>query len=258
MQLAKYLQTLAIRSALRRPAPDIIPSNPEKVRGRNYYTVLLCDSDGTPRFYAQSQSRNGLSGTFFHDNAGGFEASIPWKWASEFEVRITSYFHEWERQDAEPWKFLLNYYTVKPRIEIYLGRFSQALFNRRKLVRGDRILVLRLFLHETLRNDKFEVGPSGVLQKMYGFRWMHHPDSVRTMQYYRLVLDSLVASEDLKQSDSRYKLAPKALWSLAKFEEENRKHRDSMRSQWILASLTFGLILVGLIQAAVGMWGNAD
>ena len=81
---------------------------------------------------------------------------------------------------------------------------------------------------------------------MYGDRWARHPDNEQLHQYYVLVLDSLVESDDLNLEDNGYHLSPKALSTLAQFEEDNRKHRDLVIMQKILAALTFALVMVGM------------
>lgn len=63
------------------------------------------------------------------------------------------------------------------------------------------------------------------------------------------VLDSLVETSDLQANQNGYQLLAKAIATLSDFEEDERRHRDQVRNQKILAILTTALVVVGLIQA---------
>ena len=109
--------------------------------------------------------------------------------------------------------------------------------------------VLQMVLDQTYRRHDFSVGPGGLMNQIYGDRWARHPDNGQVHGYYRLLLESLVDSGDLTMENHAYHLNPRALSTLAQFEEDNRKHRDLVNLQRIIAGLTFALVVVGLIQA---------
>ena len=48
--------------------------------------------------------------------------------------------------------------------------------------------------------------------------------------------------------DRYYQVLPKALATLASYEENDQRHRDLVRQQRILGFLTFALVVVGLLQ----------
>ncbi|WP_142081681.1 hypothetical protein [Roseinatronobacter monicus] len=80
---------------------------------------------------------------------------------------------------------------------------------------------------------------------------MKHPEFKQQMRYYRLVLDSLVASGDLEElKKGQFSLSPKALATLDYYEEADRRHQDNLRQQRRLGWLTFALVLVGATQIA--------
>jgi hypothetical protein len=69
--------------------------------------------------------------------------------------------------------------------------------------------------------------------------------------YYGFVLDALKEAGDLSLNGLRYTLHSNALSTLARYEEENRRHEDAVRLQKILIFLTAALVFVGLLQAFV-------
>jgi hypothetical protein len=208
-------------------------------------------TNGEGEFLAQKEELEGLRGFYFEGDGNGFESCVPWLWVKSYDVYITTYYGAWERSRATPFQYFLGFLTFRAQRELIQDSISEKIFNRKKLFRGDRMFVLRIIIQEYLEDNNFSSSATGILQKIYGFRWLRHPDNKETMRYYSLILRSLEASGDLAANDGRYTLASKALWSIASYEEENRRHRDSIRIQWTLAFLTGGLIIVGLIQAGV-------
>ena len=107
---------------------------------------------------------------------------------------------------------------------------------------------LRLILERTLANRDYQTSAVAFMTELYSDRWVFHPDKDQHISYGRLLLDSLVESGDLKKVEVSYCLSPKALLTIASYEEEERKHRDSLRQQRALSWLTFALVTVGAIQ----------
>lgn len=256
MNIWKKLRTrvllAAIGWALGRPAPNSIPLSGNRVMERNYYTVELGSVDDGWVFSVQSIVSQGLNGHWYQDGfAPGIPASFPKASLSHCPLQIDYYIRELEIRYASPIKFLVHQLTFYPWFQVWRERASQYIFNRQKLIRSDRITVLRVLLSQTLRNHNFRVRSGGLMVLIYGDRAARHPDNVQLRQYYVLLLNSLVDSGDLILENNFYQLSPRALLTLAQFEEDNRKHRDLVTLQYIIASLTFALVMVGLIQAFV-------
>ncbi len=95
---------------------------------------------------------------------------------------------------------------------------------------------------------------------MHSNKWVYHPDKTLQIKYNELLLKSLADSGDLKidRSDFGFKLSPKALPTIADYENDMKKHQESMSQAKAMKWLTFALILVGLIQAGVNLYGMAQ
>ncbi|HDZ9392160.1 TPA: hypothetical protein RUZ63_003389, partial [Vibrio cholerae] len=62
---------------------------------------------------------------------------------------------------------------------------------------------------------------------------------------------SLVASNDLIKEKYGYKLSCYAMVSLSQFEQDERKHKETLKQSKAMSWLTFVLIIVGLMQAYI-------
>lgn len=185
----------------------------------------------------------------------GQPASITNLSSESFRILITYYFGELEIQYTSAIEFIVH--EKLGILWLWLGRerLTRALFNKKDLIRRDRISVLRHVLEETLRQQNFETGPSGIMTSIYGHRWVHHPEHQRTYRYYAMLLESLVGSSDLALVAHSYRLTPKALSTLSSYEAEDRRHRNEIRQQKILGALTAALVIVGAVQAYFG-WAH--
>ncbi len=249
-KLRTRVRLAAIGRALGRPAPNEIPLSGNRLIERNYYTVALGSVHDGWRFTVQSIVSQGLDGAWHEGGFGpGLPASFPKASLSQCPLQISYYVRELQISYTSAVKFLVHQLTFYPWFQVWRERASQFFFNRQKLVRGDRITVLRVLLSQTLGNHAFRVDSGGLMGLIYGDRWAGHPDNEQLYHYYVLVLDSLVGSGDLNVENNVYHLSPKALSTLAQFEEDNRKHGDLVTLQKIIAVLTFALVMVGIIQA---------
>jgi len=235
----------AISLALRRPAPDVIPRSGARAKGVDCYVIQVGGAEAKWPFLVDSLDRKGLLGRWWNGNRFESECCIPYAYLAFDEVQITHYIGIYEFGFASPLSFLVQEVLRWPYLLIARDRIAQFFFNKQTLVRKDRIHVLRLIVEATLSERTFSCSSPRLMSLLYSNRWVFHPDKAQSLAYCSLLLDSLVASGDLTREQGAYRLAPKALATLAQFEEDERKHRDLIVQQRILKWLTAGLVLVG-------------
>ncbi|WP_322418900.1 hypothetical protein [Mesorhizobium huakuii] len=153
-----------------------------------------------------------------------------------------------------PLGFLVATFFHVPFLLRHFNRVAQFLYNRRRLVRRDRIRVLRLFLENTVRKRDYTISEISLLTTLYGKRWYRHSQRDALLAYYALVLDSLVVSKDLDKHHGGYRLSPKGIETLDKYEDDSQRHHDNTRIQWILATLTGLLAFTAVAQIAITIW----
>lgn len=245
-----FLATVACKIATRYDVPNSIPTSPPGSDNTDVYVLQLLDNELT-RFTANRRSTNrGLQGLWFEGiGQGGFESSVPFSSIPEFGLRFEHHYKGFHFSYTTPIAFLLHhFFNVASLYRVY-NWLAQLAFNRKRLVREGRVSILR-FIHERTLDDRdFRTSSIDLMTQMFSLRWVMHPDRSRTQGHYSLILRSLLLDGDLESVGNSYRLSPKALSTLATFEEEDRRHAENRRRQTILAFLTFALILIGIPQA---------
>ena len=77
-----------------------------------------------------------------------------------------------------------------------------------------------------------------------------HPHNQMYLGEFNLVLESLVASGDLQNNNLEYWLDGKALRTLSKYAEQERRHQDFENHNRAIRGLTWVLIFVTLFGIA--------
>lgn len=243
----------AIRVTRRRPAPDTIPLSPPRAFGNDFYQAELYElHDSNKYMLIDTLSERGVEGIFFNGvGESAFPASIPNENLGLFRLEVRYYLRGYELHTKTAAMFLLQWLTYYPQFAIWRDRTVQFLFNRRRLVRQDRIELLRMFIAKTIEHPGYTTSATNLLHELHSLRGFSHPKRSETMNYYRLMLDSFVASGDLEQTQHAYRLSPRGVAGLAEFELEERRFKEGLKQQRLVGWLTIALVAVGIIQAYV-------
>ncbi len=148
-------------------------------------------------------------------------------------------------------------------------RVKQSQFNARTKFRHDRIFVLKKLI-ETRIDKAVNTGASFFpidnfasslifFEMVYGRRAFAHPSFEEELVRFGLLLQSLAETGDLELSGkNQFRLSPKALSTIASYEQSERMHDDSVRHNNRILWLTIFLALATIIQALVAShrWWN--
>ncbi len=248
----------AIKEALRRKAPDVIPlSGMERLRGRDYFVIELMHPSAGDSFLVRSERNNKLCGLWFTSSSAdtGLNASVAYHTASSCQLKITHYANELTLQYSSAIGFIWARYTFHAKRQIWKFRFSLWAFSKTKLPRDDRMEVLAWLYNSTLENAerKPAFNPVTFLYHKHGKFILFHPEQDRLINYYRIIFESLEASEDLRRHmpNRDYSLSSNALVTLDKYEVSERRHKDNIRQQRILGWLTFALFIASVGQIII-------
>jgi len=247
------LAKAAVSKALERSAPRSIPlSGWERLQTRNYYTVHLGLAGDEHIFLANDISERGLNGNWWdREISYGYPASVPNSNIPGMVLSITHYYRELEVNYRGATRFLLGWFFRWSWITLIRLRLQRWLYNRKKLVRDEQYHLLRNVYDQTLHRRAYTTSAMDYMTERYGVGWAGHPSNQEVRIYYGLLLEALAEAGDLRENDRRYSLSPQALATLARHEQDNRRHLDAVRQQKILTFLTFALVVVGLLQALV-------
>ncbi|MBY5744652.1 hypothetical protein HFO28_13790 [Rhizobium leguminosarum] len=244
----------AVDIALRKNAPSLIPTSGDAGRRNDCYVVYFEDHDGKGRFLANEMNNQGVQGKWSADGQNFVEeCSVPYSAFPEFKPFIQHYYRGWTFHSRSIPPFMLMYLTSYPFWRVTWDRLLQAFFNRRQLTRHDRLRVLKYVLAETVKDRNYIAHETELLTRFYTVRWVFRPDKEELMTYYRLLLDALKESGDLKQAQYGLALDPKAINTIAQYEQEERRHGQNAATQNGIRFLTVILTLVGIAQAVAAI-----
>jgi len=248
-RLKIFLYRWAVSIAGTKQPPTEIIRGGEESYSNDFYLVRLKLSPSSREFRAKSLLPEGVEGIWFGQDHVGHEAVVP-NWA------LPEMYFAWEHfyrslfiDGVSAFRFVLYHFTGYARYIRWRETFYQFAYNRKRLARRDRITILRYFFQEYVKDNRFSVTAAGLAARLYGTRWVLHPKHDESHAYYRLLLNSLVQSGDIIRQHDRFFIDAQALETIAAADESDRRHRDNIWYQRILAALTFGLILVGAPQA---------
>lgn len=172
-------------------------------------------------------------------------------------------------------------WLAKPRIDEYLG-LVQLTFNdwesfaleRRYRWGRIRIRLLRLIRAARSKLDRYRkktaverytvlntvrslrVGDKqptawDVASRLLGQFWVDNVDAFDRLDQVEAMLDALEELGEVKKNGVRYLVTGKGIASLSQYEEEERKHRESMKNQNAIRWLTVIMAIAALLQAKV-------
>ncbi|MED5514730.1 hypothetical protein [Pseudoalteromonas sp. MB47] len=244
-----------IKSLLKKPAPDRIPRSGEKAKNVDCNVVYFRANDESWTLYCKKVDSKGVTGKYWINKEDFGELSIPWSWLTDYEIDITHFYGTYDLRYSSVTQYLLEGILPWDKLKILIGKVQQFLFNRKELVRSERIETLKIILEETIDNRSFTVSSVSLSSLLYTQKWVFHPDKSRQLAYNDLLLRSLEESGELTSVQHGFKLSPKALVTISAYEEDQKRHRDNLAQSTATKWLTFALIFVGLIQAGVAYYG---
>lgn len=130
-------------------------------------------------------------------------------------------------------------------------QFGSLIFNRRPVEANERYELLRYIVaHKAISDMPFNL--TELMGEMYGYLCFTQEDHLWYMHKMKYQLASLVESKDVEiTAQGNYKVAGLAWKSLSDFQEENRKHKDSARLQFIMTLLTLAIAVFALAQSGI-------
>jgi hypothetical protein len=253
MKLRHWINKAAIERAMSKPAPARIPmSGKDRLRERDYFVVYLGDNRDPLRFLVQRIDNAQLHGIWFIDGPDKREErSISIEDASQYDLSITQYFAELEIPYKNGAVLLLSNALQIPLVHLIATRFSTYLYGRKTLIRSDRMAVLKRIVEESINRDDFQVNSVTLLLLFHGDRAFLHPKRDTMLRYYDYIIESLTDARELVGPSQSKVVGPNALSSLARYEEENRRHEENVRQQRAIKWLTIVIAAAAITQAII-------
>ncbi len=254
--IRKLAMRRVIQMALKKRSGPSITTSGDEAQKNDIYLIYLLDNEGMARFLVYDLVGDEVQGKWSLDGQNFTEEkSLDIAELAKFQPWIQHYYRGWTFYSVGIPKFLRYRWSRWPWIRVKFDRFLQSRFNKKELPRQDRMKVLSYIMAETIKHRTFTTHPTSLLTHFFSVRWVHRPDKDELMTYYTFLLDSLKVSEDLAEAEHNgYRLNPKALNTIAGFEQEERRHGDNFKIQSGIFWLTMVLMGVGLVQAGAAAY----
>lgn len=257
--MISQFELFLLKRLIRHSCPDQIPVCGSERKGIKCYRVYLKNGAGKYLLYVEKINSKGISGTYWNDqNSKSFPASVPFSCMSDVSIEIQRLIDHWEFIYQSILKCALYDWTYFNRIKIIIDTIGQFFFNRRDFALKERTKVLKLLVEKYLENPNATFGEVDLVEILHGRRWVYHPNSWGLQGKAGLLLESFRESGELEFIENsppsvfaRYKLTGKALTTLETYERGAIRHEQIISQSRHMKWLTFALIVVGIIQAAV-------
>lgn len=140
---------------------------------------------------------------------------------------------------------LTGFDRLRVRLRYGVENFGQFRFNRKQLAMRERHEILRAIVQRFRSTGKRTFTFMELMTELFTVKWVRHPDGDRLQRITELLLESFVASGELKQTKSyEYAIQGAALTTLDSHERQERHHQDMYSLQKVIMILTL-LIAVG-------------
>lgn len=249
-KLKHWIITTVISRLLKKKCPDIISDN----RTNCFAVFVKSRSDSNKKTFINSISEGNLIGQWKDLNRILHDETILISSLDFSDISIRQYFRGSLIEYDSLIKFLIrvNYYEVKSELEKLTGFIHQFFYNRKKLVMLDRIQLLRKLVKCYYENGEQGVSGTGLLIEIYSVWYVLHPQADELREKLTIFLKSFIMSGELTSTSSgNYVVTGKAILTLDQYEQEERRHQQNVRLQWLIVLLTIILALSALIQAQV-------
>lgn len=245
-----------LKSLLNKPAPDRIPRSGEKALSVDCNVVYFRSLDKSWTLLCDQVLPEGVSGKYWANDDEFERVSIPFYLMSDYELDITHFYGRHDLRYGSIAQYFWEGIVPVDKTKILIGKGSQFLFNKKELVRSERIEVLKIILEKELDQRQYVISSLKLSSLLCTEKWVFHPDKSRQLRYNDLLLRSLHESHDLEETQYGFRLSSKALVTIAQYEEDQKKHRENISQARSMKWLTVALIFVGLIQLLITFLGQ--
>ncbi len=223
------------------------------MRLRNYFTVYLRDQEDEVKFVVIDQNKKEYLGNGFSE--AGVETGKRINKSEIFTMRlfIVQYYGEVELSYKSAISFFISRFTAYAYFMLRIDRFKRLIYGSAPLARKSRIEILRFSIDNGILAEK-KINVMDLLVSIHGKRLRYLNKQWPLYLYYKALLDSLEGELHRDEQTDTYAVLPKAVSTLDRFEAEERRHREAIRTQMLVAALTFVIAVTGIAPHLSSIW----
>ena len=134
----------------------------------NFYNLFLGDGRRLS-FVAEEIEKHGLVGRWRSEHSEKFEyrCCIPFGNLADYQVQIQHFYRGWEFKTNSSYRFIIGHLSGYHFWTVAYSNLQQNIFNRSKLARIDRMIVLEHILAVTLKRHDYRVNPIDLLTQLH-------------------------------------------------------------------------------------------
>lgn len=249
-----FLYRWLLKRLIAKACESRIPRSGKKGEAVNCYVVAL-DHGDSPYFVATEINGDVLMGLKWDGSSYADSATIPISELDSGTLNITHYYGLNEVTYGSIFKVAWHYVTrivyLKIHIYRYIDSTYQYFFNKRKLVTKKRMELLQLMMDAQLDRTHDGIASLDLMTLIYSMRLFLHPSWGAQQQKIDLYLESLVLSGELKKINDEYVVTGKAISTIEKYEEDERRHTEAVKLQKRMFWLTIIAVIFAIVQSGV-------
>ena len=230
------------------------PRSGEEGKKVNCFLVAL-DRDGSPFFLAMGYEDQTLTGLKWNEHSYADKYSLGLSELGKYKFKVTHYYGLDKVIYNSIYDIVWNYITKFVYLKIHLYRYisstHQFFFNKRKLVTKKRMELIQFMMNDQLDRTHNGIDLVDLMTKLYSINWILHPSGDEQQKKLEFYLESLVMSGELKEINGEYVVTGKAISTIEKYEEEERRHIEAVKLQKRMFWLTILLLIAAIVQSGV-------
>jgi hypothetical protein len=253
MRISNRVSSAVLRRVLARPCGLRIPRSGERGAAVNCFVTAI-DKGDEPYLIVESLNDGQLSCIEWDGSTYKTPIELPLESFRLKDFRISHYYGLSEINYDGIVDYLFSRLIALPYIKIHAIRAftgaDQYFFNKKKLITKQRKDLLKVLVTEALEGNS-EHEPLDLMTALYSIKWFSHPQGKEAHRRLAFYLDSLVESGELKKVNYKYVVTGQALRAIEEYEEQERKHTESVKMQWRTFWLAVAVAALTFIQAGL-------
>ncbi|NIF85283.1 hypothetical protein F3J24_17365 [Comamonas sp. Tr-654] len=254
MELIRSLALAQLTKAMNCSCPSTIPRSGESGEKVNCFAVYI-DIDKKPYLLVERIDGETLDCLEWNGERFADKKTINFSEVLDNSLSVTHFYGLSEVNYRGFKDFVIGRLLRAPYAILFFkkvaGALEQYLFNKKKLVTKQRIELLNLMVRLHLEGKNVP-SPIGLMSHLYSLKWVLHPDRAAQIKKIQLTLDSFVDSGEISSiQNGEYRVNGKALHTIELFEEQERKHRESVIIQRLTIFLSIAIVILTAVQAEI-------
>lgn len=245
-----------LKYILRKKCGYSVARSGEEGEAVNCFNIYLFTKDRLYMVVTQVMDHE-LTGKLYANEGFVEVGSVDYNHLKKYQLRITHHYGLYDTKYIGLIDYFLTGFTKIDQLKCNLHKLfnntQQFFFNRKEFATFDRIEILRALIELKFigQGDKFMT--MDLMTQLYSLRWVMHPENQTQENRLQLFVDSFVDSGELITTDGgySYSVTGKAINTLSKYEEQERRHKENKILQKRMLLLTFAIVAVGILQAII-------